>query len=336
VYENQIDLFKKGQKVVVTTNANPNKEIEGNIDFIDPILNKGTRTLKLRVVLENKDGFLKPGMFAEAIIKNSENNKNETLSIPASAVLWTGKRSVVYLKTAKDEPVFKMQQITLGNKIGDSYQVLEGLHNGDEIVTNGTFTVDAAAQLQGKKSMMNRNSGKLMINHDGDSEKENSVIHSKTNLNKRIEVSKDFQNQLKTVFNSYINLKDALVKDDVKSVITASKEILENLDKIDIKLVKDDESHTYFMTLKKETKKSTMLISKTSNIKEQRNYFKDVSLNLTSIVEIFGINENVYLQFCPMADSNNGAYWLSKEDNVINPYYGEAMLTCGEVKQIIK
>lgn len=166
VYENQIDLFKKGQDVVVTTNANPNKKIESKIDFIDPILNKETRTLKLRVVLENKDGFLKPGMFAEASIKKSENNINETLSIPASAVLWTGKRSVVYLKTAKVEPVFEMQQITLGNKIGDSYQVLEGLHNGDEIVTNGTFTVDAAAQLQGKKSMMNRNSEKLIINHD--------------------------------------------------------------------------------------------------------------------------------------------------------------------------
>lgn len=149
-------------------------------------------------------------------------------------------------------------------------------------------------------------------------------------------MSKDFQNQLKTVFNSYLNLKDALVKDDVKSVITASKDVLENLDKIDMKLVKDDEAHTHFMTLKKEIKNPTMLISKTSNIKEQRNYFKDVSSNLTSIVEVFGINEKVYLQFCPMADSNKGAYWLSKEENVINPYYGEAMLTCGEVKQIIK
>lgn len=48
------------------------------------------------------------------------------------------------------------------------------------------------------------------------------------------------------------------------------------------------------------------------------------------------LDDTYFVHFCPMAASNKGAYWLSKEENVINPYYGKAMLSCGEVKQIIK
>ena len=76
--------------------------------------------------------------------------------IPASAVLWTGKRSVVYVrKPGTEEPVFNMREIVLGPSLGDSYVVENGLSEGEEIVTRGTFSVDAAAQLEGKPSMMN-------------------------------------------------------------------------------------------------------------------------------------------------------------------------------------
>ena len=107
-------------------------------------------------MLKNKDAAFKPGMFVEGKIKGIYLNKEQILTIPSSAILWTGKRSIVYLKTNPSAPVFEMRNITLGTMIGDHYEVLEGLNNGDEIVTNGTFTVDAAAQLQGKKSMMNK------------------------------------------------------------------------------------------------------------------------------------------------------------------------------------
>ena len=57
---------------------------------------------------------------------------------------------------------------------------------------------------------------------------------------------------------------------------------------------------------------------------------------MISSVQLFGVNENVYIQFCPMADNNKGAYWISLEKEVRNPYYGEAMLTCGEVNATLK
>lgn len=338
VYENQIDLFKKGQEINVTTNTYPNKKFKGKVDFIDPILDNRTRTVKLRVVLNNKDEVFKPGMFIEGKIKSLTSTKEKSLFVPSSAILWTGERSVVYVKTNQDQPVFEMRQITLGNQIGSNYKVLKGLENGDEIVTNGTFTVDAAAQLQGKKSMMNKDGGKVTTGHEGhlgmdSNSSKNNADH--TNMNERLEVSKAFQLQLKKVLESYIKLKDAFVKNNSSKATENANSLLDNLNNVDMKLVKD-EAHNHWMSLVKEIKSSTIGISKAANIKEQRNHFKHLSSHLIKAVQLFGINEKVYVEFCPMADSNNGAYWLSKEEKVINPYFGEAMLTCGEVKQVIE
>ena len=231
VYEHQIDLFKKGQAISIRSNTNSNKEIKAKVDFIDPVLDTKTRTVKLRAVLNNSKQEFKPGMFVEGNIQGMISSKEELLTIPATAVLWTGERSVVYIKSNPDQAVFEMREIMLGNKLGDSYQVLEGLNRGDEIVTNGTFTVDAAAQLQGKKSMMNREGGKVMTGHEGHLGMDEGTMkanENQSNTNERLQVSTDFQNQLKMVFDNYINLKDALVKDDSKKVSEDAKVLLNN------------------------------------------------------------------------------------------------------------
>ena len=339
VYENQIDLFKKGQEVAITTNAYPNKEFKGKVSFIDPVLDTRTRTVKLRVVLNNTKDELKPGMFVEGNIEGVSSTKEQLLSIPSTAVLWTGERSVVYLKSNADEPVFEMREVKLGNTIGDNYEVLNGLKNGDIIVTNGTFTIDAAAQLQGKKSMMNKEGGKVMTGHEGHlgmQETTSSGDSNHSEMNERIKVSVDFQNQLKTAFNDYLDVKNALVKDDSKKVAYDARKLLNNLNLIDMTLLKDNNAHNHWMKLEKELKSSTKSIAETSDIKEQRNHFKHLSSHLGSAIQLFGVNEKVYNQFCPMADNNKGAYWLSKEEKVLNPYFGDAMLTCGEVKQVIE
>ncbi|MDO7138466.1 efflux RND transporter periplasmic adaptor subunit [Algibacter lectus] len=192
VYENQISQFKKGQNIDVVTNAYADKVFKGTVDFIDPILDTRTRTVKLRVVLNNKDQILKPGLFIEGKIKGITTSKSDALPIPTTAVLWTGKRSVVYIKSNPNEPVFEMREITLGTQIGDKYQVLEGLNAGDEVVTYGTFTVDAAAQLQGKKSMMNKKGGKVMTGHEDHLgiETTTNTTSQKSPNTERIDVSK--------------------------------------------------------------------------------------------------------------------------------------------------
>ena len=339
VYENQISMFKKGQEISITTNAYPNKIVKAKVSFIDPVLNTRTRTVTLRAVLKNKEGMFKPGMFVEGTVKGNTSNKEQLLSIPATAVLWTGKRSVVYLKANPNEPIFEMHEITLGNKVGKNYEVINGLNTGDEVVTNGIFTIDAAAQLQGKKSMMNQKGGKTTTGHEGHTGMENTSSEKEVNhtkMNTRIKVSSTFQNQLKTVFDDYINLKNALVKDNSKLTKDNANSMVLNLSKVDMKLLKSNEAHKHWMTIEQELKSSANSIANTSDIKMQRNHFIHLSSHLTNAVQLFGVNIEVFSEFCPMANDNKGAYWLSLEKEIENPYYGQAMLTCGEVKQVIE
>ncbi len=155
-YENQIRVLQDGQHITIQTNAYPDQKFETKLTFIDPQLNSATRTVKVRAVLKNKNNMFKPGMFVKGSVTSIESNTDQNITIPTSAILWTGKRSIVYVKTKPDQPVFEMREVTLGSSGDDYYTILGGLALGDEVVTNGTFTVDAAAQLQGKKSMMNQ------------------------------------------------------------------------------------------------------------------------------------------------------------------------------------
>ena len=324
VYENQVDLIKIGQEIEVTTNALPNKSMTSKVSFIDPVLNTKTRTVTLRVDVNNSEGLLKPGMFVKG--KLNTNVESGALSVPTSAVLWTGKRSVVYVKTKSDQPVFEMREVEIGTKIGDSYQVVNGLKSGDEVVTNGAFTVDAAAQLQGKKSMMNKDGSAVMTGHEG---------HSGMKMNHdRVEVDPKFQEQLKAVLDQYIIAKDALIKGDAQTSTQASSMMLKNLAEVDMKLLKGDAHHVW-MQLSEELKKHFERFN-TSDIKTQRIHFKPLSATLIMAVEKYGVNMKVYSQFCPMADNNTGGYWLSLEDKVLNPYFGDAMLTCGEITKTIE
>jgi len=157
VYEQDIKHLKKGQQIEVTLNAFPNKIIKSKIDYIDPLLNTKTRTVSVRATLINKKNKLKPGMLliGQLKLKKATNNHSNKLVVPKTAILWTGKRSVLYVKNKNADNSFELREIMLGATIGNTYQIVSGLSNGEEIVVNGAFTVDAAAQLQGKRSMMN-------------------------------------------------------------------------------------------------------------------------------------------------------------------------------------
>ena len=90
------------------------------------------------------------------------------------------------------------------------------------------------------------------------------------------------------------------------------------------------------MTLEKELKESANAIANTSDIKKQREHFIHLSAHLINAIKTFGIDQKVYLDFCPMANNNEGAYWLSKEKEIRNPYFGKKMLDCGSIADEIE
>ena len=155
VYEKDLPYIGKGMKVRFETHAYPGKIYQGRVNFISPEVDLQTRTVEVRAEVANPEGLLKPGMLIEVRLQDRKEEKTGVMTVPKSAVLWTGKRSVVYVKVDPGMPVYEIREVVTGNETGDYYEVLSGLKAGDEVVVNGAFVIDAAAQLQGKKSMMN-------------------------------------------------------------------------------------------------------------------------------------------------------------------------------------
>jgi len=312
-YENQISQFKKGQKIKVSTNAYPDKAFNATISFIDPVLNNATRTVTIRATLNNKEAIFKPGMFVTGKIEGTtQTTSSETVTIPATAVLWTGERSLVYVKTSPSDPFFEMREVTIGNKNGDAYQIVSGLQNGEEIVTNGTFTVDAAAQLQGKKSMMNQ---KTM--------QEETAAMSTVKMS----FTEGFENKFNEALQYYLKMKDAFVASSPEEVSAFAKATSKNLKEIvTTDLGKMEKQHL--------AKSIAMLdaIGTNDKLENQRDHFVVLNENIVPIAMHLNKPQNtMYVQKCPMANNNKGAIWLSSDKNIKNPYYGDVMLTCGSV-----
>ncbi|MDR1524536.1 MAG: efflux RND transporter periplasmic adaptor subunit [Tannerella sp.] len=167
-YEADLPYLKTGESITYTVQALPGKTFSGKITFIDPVLNRASRTARVRVETANAGNRLKPEMYAGATVHASAGQGENVITIPGTAVLWTGKRSIVYVKQAdSDTPAFRLREIELGPALGNSYVVLSGLEEGEEIVTGGAFTVDASAQLEGKPSMMNSDAAPAAAGHGG-------------------------------------------------------------------------------------------------------------------------------------------------------------------------
>lgn len=325
-YENQINSLKLGQSIVIQSQAIPNQDFAAKISFIDPVLNTSTRTIQVRSTLQNKNGLFKPGMFIEGRVSVATKTSSERISIPTSSVLWTGERSVVYVKPNPQEPVFEMQEVQLGTKIGDRYEVVAGLSNGDEIVTNGTFTIDAAAQLQGKKSMMNQEGGKVMTGHEG----HGGIINQTSDQDG---ITNDFQKEFDKLIAVYLKLSESLVASDAAEAVVRATQFKKELAGLDMGQIKDPEDHSNWMRLNKELATHINQIAEKEDLKKQRAKFKPFTELMLEGVDIFGSENTLYSVYCPMADNNTGGYWLSLKDEVINPYFGSAMLNCGMVKK---
>jgi Cu(I)/Ag(I) efflux system membrane fusion protein len=323
-YENQISGLEKGQQVRIVPNAFPGEELEGRIDFIDALMQAASRTVTVRVSLANPGGRLKPGMFVRALVRTGEGKGG--LYIPETAVLWTGARSVVYVKVPGAAPSFALREVSLGPKSGRMFPVLDGLRAGEEIVSQGTFTVDAAAQLQGNTSMMNPEGVQARTGH-GDHGAMGGAFPRLpgTDLS-------GFPDALPAgfgeVLEQYLAIKDALVDSDPSKTEAAARALLP--------LVAGMSKDTGASGSLEPLEEAVRALAASGTLEKQRETFRELSRILIGWARpLASPDRPLYVQYCPMANQNQGAYWLSKETEVRNPYYGDAMLTCGEVRDTL-
>jgi Cu(I)/Ag(I) efflux system membrane fusion protein len=166
-YESDLPWIKQNDNVEFTIQSIPGKNFTGKVSFIDPFIDAKTRVAKVRVELNNSKQEVKPEMFVLGALSSKIANSKDQILIPKTALLWTGKRAVVYVKVPdRNNPTFLYREIVLGPDAGDYYVVADGLKVGEEIAVNGVFKVDAAAQLQGLPSMMNPDGGIVSVGHN--------------------------------------------------------------------------------------------------------------------------------------------------------------------------
>jgi len=137
------------------------------------------------------------------------------------------------------------------------------------------------------------------------------------------------------VLNSYIALKDALVKSDATSASILAKDLLTSIESVNMNEL-DGSSHEQWMKVNAELKEDAEHINETKEIAHQRDHFITLSKNLFSVIKVSKVGTPVFYQFCPMANKGKGANWLSLENKIKNPYYGNQMLTCGRVVETIQ
>ena len=369
-YETDLPWLRYGQSVEFSTQAVPGKTFQGTISFISPVLDRETRTTKIRVIVKNTDGALKPGLFVNGIVKAriygegkvidtslkgkyvgpmhpeviqdtpgecpicemdlvaaedlgyiTEDSKAPIpLVIPVSAPLLTGKRAVVYIKnsdSSENSTIYSYREVTLGPRAGDFYIIESGLNEGELVVTNGAFKIDADLQIKGKKSMMNPNGVVQTGGHNhGDSKDKNEITEHKEH-NDETQNSKKKPNITKgltSFLEQYLNLSDSLANDDLKSVNGNFEKLKEssNILKAPFKIEKIN----------------------FSDINEARLAYGSLSERIIAELEKYTLPNNLrsFKAFCPMALDGKGAFWLQRDKEIKNPYFGASMLTCGSIE----
>ncbi len=367
-YESDLQWLRYGQQVEFTTISYPGETFKGTISFIDPVLNEKTRTVKVRVAVDNQDAKLKPQMFVRAVVHSSiaaggrvmdpslsgkwvspmhpeiikdgpgtcdicgmplvtaesmgyvsELDQAETrpLVIPASAVLMTGSRAIVYTKVPnKDKPIFEGKEIILGPRSGDYYLVKSGLKEGEEVVVNGNFKIDSEMQIQTKLSMM-------------------TLTARDDRRLSQASVSEVFREQLAGLIKIYFSMQQSLAADDLPTTIEHTKKMIAAVRGVDILLL-PAEYRKFWTDAKRLLGPNLNKSIEQKDIDDFRIYFEPVSQAFIELTKLFGspMDESIYLTFCPMV-GNEGAFWLQTNKLVRNPYHGDRMLACGTIKSTI-
>ena len=144
VFEQDIGLVQQGAVVQVAVDAYPDQKFEGKLAYVYPTLDSNTRTVAVRIELQNVGQRLKPGMFANVYLPAG--GKTSVVTIPSSAVIDSGTRKIVLIQTGEGR--FEPREVKLGQRSDNYFEVLEGVQEGESVVTSANFLIDAESNLK--------------------------------------------------------------------------------------------------------------------------------------------------------------------------------------------
>lgn len=365
-YESDLAWLRAGQPVRFTVAAYPGESFEGRISLIHPMLRTPSRTVRVRVVVENEDLRLKPGMFATARVAAAIGEDaaaltpdlsglfacpmhpevlmetagdcplcgmplepagaahaagEDPLAIPASAPLLTGERAIVYVAGGTPEqPTFEARQIVLGPRAGDWYPVLDGLAAGERVVARGAFRLDSELQIRGGESMM----------HPPAPAAEEPV---------RVAAPAAFRASLGRALAGFAAVAQALAADDEAAARAALAPLEAAIAAVDADaLPAAHRGHGRRML--EAFADAAVAMRSGADLAGLRAGLWDAARAAIGLADAFGYaspdGREFAVMHCPMARDDRGGDWIQYAGSeLLNPYFGAAMLYCGEEMRAI-
>lgn len=311
-YEDELSMLAKGQKVRITAKSYPGQTFEGELSLINPFVAEMTRTGKVRVDIPNPEFKLRPGMYVNIELAM---DLGEGLTIPVSAVMPTGARTLVFVD--KTEGKLEPRAVQLGRKFGDDYEVLDGLKEGERVVASANFLIDAESKVQGAVKSF----------------EEPPVDKPVT---RTVALPSEAGEHYQAMIATYLAMQKGLAADDFGVMAKKTASLREQVDKISAANIAPAEMADDYRQ-KLESLKAATADGQPKNLEEARIYFGKVSAALIALTTQFvpPLQSPLTIAHCPMWEKSP-ADWIQAGEKIENPYMGAQMLGCGEVKKKVE
>ncbi|MDT8299850.1 MAG: efflux RND transporter periplasmic adaptor subunit [Sedimentisphaerales bacterium] len=365
-YESDLPWIRYGQEVEFLTEAYPGQVFKGKISFRDPILDAKTRTVKVRLNIDNTDGKLKPGMFVRSVLRAKVAQGGAAMD-PELAGQWI---CPMHLSVVKDQAgtcdICEMDLVPTESLFATADEpnqpplvipATAPLITGKRAVVYVRIPNADKPTFEGRQVVLGPRAGDYYLVKEGLAEGEIVVtngnfkidsalqIQAKPSMmsaesghkNEIFEVPDEYRRQLWGVVEKYLLLHEALASDEKEGAARAANETLEALSAVEMGLV-SDKAHNVWMANSKKMKAALDKIKTANAIEPMREGFEGLSNELIAVVGQFGVYQGkiLYNIHCPMAFNNKGADWLQTDEDIRNPYFGASMLKCGQVMEEIK
>lgn len=329
VYPQDLPFIRLGQKVTAGIEAMPGRQFHGEVDFIHPQVDPMVRTVRVRMVLDNADLLLRPGMFATVTIEAEL--QDQALLVPREAILDTGTRRIVFV--ALEEGHFEPRKVETGSAGDDGVvQVFSGLAPGERVVTSGQFLMDSESRM--KEAIQKHLSDKLLkappaADHAGHGAAR-PIPPADALLRHHLTNSAHWRSAVDATVASYLKLSESLGAMQKKDEPIDVAELCRAATALEQDAQTDNQrtlAHDILVA-------AQALIGEP--LEEQRNGFKAVSDAVVALVKASPPSSKVaprlFILYCSMADGQ----WLQASDRKANPYYATSMKQCAEITETLQ
>lgn len=171
-----------------------------------------------------------------------------------------------------------------------------------------------------------------MMENDSTMNMENSTMTMDNNTEKSAS-AKNSNASINEVVANYLKLKNALVNDNSKEAANSGNALIATIGKVDMNSISKEQMKDYMDIAESAKENAEHIGDNAGKLDHQREHFVMLSKDMNDLIQLFGTSQKLYLDFCPMADDNKGAVWISETKEIKNPYFGKEMATCGSIKK---